>query len=103
MTTLPHHDANSFLLVGTLFSVIFFSSILYLSSVGVIIELTIIAFASWAEDVYYVRKMFIKRHRRLLNVLCTFSLHPVYRSSHPEVFCIKVVLRNFTKFTGKHL
>ena len=26
-----------------------------------------------------------------------------YRSSRPEVFCKKVVLRNFTKFTGKHL
>ena len=26
-----------------------------------------------------------------------------YRSSGPEVFCKKAVLRNFTKFTGKHL
>ena len=26
-----------------------------------------------------------------------------YGSSHPEVFCKKVVLKNFTKFTGKHL
>ena len=25
------------------------------------------------------------------------------RSSCPEVFCKKVVLRNFAKFTGKHL
>ena len=25
------------------------------------------------------------------------------RSSHPEVFCKKGVLRNFAKFTGKHL
>ena len=25
------------------------------------------------------------------------------KSSHPEVFCKKGVLRNFTKFTGKHL
>ena len=25
-----------------------------------------------------------------------------YRSSRPEVFCEKGVLRNFTKFTGKH-
>ena len=25
------------------------------------------------------------------------------RSSRPEVFCKKSVLRNFTKFTGKHL
>ena len=27
----------------------------------------------------------------------------ILRSSHPEVFCKKGVLRNFTKFTGKHL
>ena len=26
-----------------------------------------------------------------------------YGSSRPEVFCKKVVLENFTKFTGKHL
>ena len=26
-----------------------------------------------------------------------------YRSSCPEMFCRKGVLRNFTKFTGKHL
>ena len=27
----------------------------------------------------------------------------VFRSSHPNVFCKNVVLRNFTKFTGKYL
>ena len=27
----------------------------------------------------------------------------MYRSSRPEVFCKKGVLRNFAKFTGKHL
>ena len=26
-----------------------------------------------------------------------------FRSSHPEVFCKKGVLRIFTRFTGKHL
>ena len=26
-----------------------------------------------------------------------------FRSSRPEVFCEKGVLKNFTKFTGKHL
>ena len=31
----------------------------------------------------------------------TFVSRP--RNSHPEVFCKKVVLRNFPKFTGKHL
>ena len=30
-------------------------------------------------------------------------LSDVNRSSRPEVFCIKVVFRNFAKFTGKHL
>ena len=27
----------------------------------------------------------------------------MYRSSHPEMFCEKDVLRNFVKFTGKYL
>ena len=27
----------------------------------------------------------------------------MYRSSRPKVFCKKSVLRNFAKFTGKHL
>ena len=29
--------------------------------------------------------------------------HHNFRRSHPEVFCKKLVLRNFAKFTGKHL
>ena len=32
------------------------------------------------------------------NFICS-----IFRSSRPEVFCKKGVLRNFTKFTGKHL
>ena len=44
----------------------------------------------------YVQKFYI-----------TLQLHNCksisFRSSHPEVFCEKGVLRNFTKFTGKHL
>ena len=31
------------------------------------------------------------------------KLSQTYRSSRPQVFCEKGVLRNFTKFTGKHL
>ena len=31
------------------------------------------------------------------------SLLRNFRSSRPEVFCQKFVLRNFTKFTGKHM
>ena len=33
----------------------------------------------------------------------TLCVHPGCRSSRPEVFCKKFVLRNFTKFTGTHL
>ena len=33
----------------------------------------------------------------------SFLFHDLYRSSHPEVFCKKGVLRNFAKFTGKDL
>ena len=39
-------------------------------------------------------------------IILTMSLGLVSinnRSSRPEVFCKKRVLRNFTKFTGKHL
>ena len=32
-----------------------------------------------------------------------FSKHTLYRSSRPELFCEKGVLRSFAKFTGKHL
>ena len=35
--------------------------------------------------------------------IMVFVFKVFYRSSRPEVFCKKVVLRNFTKFTGKHL
>ena len=31
------------------------------------------------------------------------SMTTFFRSSRPEVFCKKGILRNFTKFTGKHL
>ena len=32
-----------------------------------------------------------------------FPDYKLYRSSHPEVFCKKGVLRNFAKLTGEHL
>ena len=35
--------------------------------------------------------------------LCCRQSLTWFRSSRPEVFCKKVVLRSFTKFTGKHL
>ena len=34
---------------------------------------------------------------------CMISHASDLRTSHPEVFCKKSVLRNFAKFTGKHL
>ena len=38
-----------------------------------------------------------------LDSFSNFDKLKPYRSSHLEVFCKKGVLRNFTKFTGKHL
>ena len=35
--------------------------------------------------------------------LSAFSVDSCCRSSRPEVFCKRGVLRNFAKFTGKHL
>ena len=32
-----------------------------------------------------------------------FEIHVHFRSTRPEVFCKKSVLRNFTKLRGKHL
>ena len=43
----------------------------------------------------------IFRHFRIK--LSNSSLEVLFRSSHPEVFCKKGILRSFTKFTGKHL
>ena len=34
---------------------------------------------------------------------CIMILEIINRNSRPEVFCKKGVLKNFTKFTGKHL
>ena len=41
--------------------------------------------------------------RYLFSVNTIFYWWETYRSSHPEVFCEKGVLGNFTKFTRKHL
>ena len=37
------------------------------------------------------------------NWVVILDTNEISRSSHPEVFCKKDVLRNFAKFTGKHL
>ena len=36
-------------------------------------------------------------------IFLLFGSWSLVRSSHPELFCRKGVLRNFAKFTGKHL
>ena len=54
-----------------------------------------------------VHKTLIRCLGLLLNVLCTFwfasYVQRVNRKQPPEVFHEKRVLKNFTKFTGKHL
>ena len=39
----------------------------------------------------------------IIGVFTLLHVHFSYRSSRPEVFCKWGVVRNFTKFTGKHL
>ena len=41
--------------------------------------------------------------QNLLKTLLLIFGSSMTRSSRPEVFCEKGVLRNFSKFTGKHL
>ena len=58
----------------------------------------------------YLKKYITQQSSRKLNLinmlLAEFVLSvlhlSIYRSSRPEVFCKKSVLRNITKFTGKH-
>ena len=70
---------------------------------------------------YRLRKTFRRRPGRLLNILCTFNLRPVStgmpldlyallnviislsRSSHRKCSVKKCPLKNFAKFTGKHV
>ena len=48
------------------------------------------------NKIYYLDKIY------LCFAKIKFSKHTLYRSSRPEVFCKKGVLRNFAKFTEKH-
>ena len=60
--------------------------------------------ASWKKSLFkhffespqQVRRVFVFQNRDNIHTCLS-------RSSRPEVFCKKGVLRNFTKFTGKHL
>ena len=55
----------------------------------------------WCEN---ERKKFFKIFLLLqLHLLQLTAKHRTTRSSRPEVFCKKGVLRNFAKVTGKHL
>ena len=38
-----------------------------------------------------------------VKIIVDVEFHFLFRSSSPDVFCEKGVLRNFAKFTGKHL
>ena len=54
----------------------------------------------------YDRLIFMQKtlKRYLFYKICKSLRHSrIRRSSRPDVFCEKVVLRNFAKFTGKHL
>ena len=51
----------------------------------------------YQSKIYYLDKIYLYLAK------IKFSEHTPYRSSRPEVFCKKAVLRNFAKFTGKHL
>ena len=44
-----------------------------------------------------------KKYGSVKLVVIFITFYNICRSSRPEVFCKKGVLRNFTKFTGKHL
>ena len=48
------------------------------------------------------KKMQAKENERVI-WFWIFTRKCYYRSSHPEVLCKEGVLKNFTKFTGKHL
>ena len=44
-----------------------------------------------------------QRYYIILDIKCLIWMLKTDRSSRPEVFCNKGVVRNFAKFTGKHL
>ena len=60
---------------------------------------------SWVEAIFFLRHIVLpdKVLRRPQNDLDLDFIVIVDRSSSPEVICKKGVLRNFAKFTGKHL
>ena len=63
-------------------------------------------FALVADYVFFARSLYKQHH---LHSSINFATHKIkpgtlkVRSSPPEMFCEKGVLRNFAKFTGKHV
>ena len=64
----------------------------YLSMYG-LSSLTFVPSVSWTDTSPTEIRILLK----------SIQKHIQNRSSRPEVFCKKGVLRNFAKFTGKHL
>ena len=52
----------------------------------------------------FLRKCFrVYKSSKPKNRFYSIFIKIMYRNSHPEVFYKSIVLRNFTKFIGKHL
>ena len=65
---------------------------------------------TWHQNVSMKFKVFIKKvlEKKGPSIIVSSYNHKLRylqtdRSSRPEVFCEKIVLKDFTKFTGKHL
>ena len=58
-------------------------------------------FVCYILDIYYSLNR--PKFGSLFMQHCRYVQKNKDRSSRPEVFCKKIVLRNFAKFTGKHL
>ena len=58
-----------------------------------------------SSDNHYTKKPTQSKLKpfHVTSVFKWYRKRPVARSSRPDVFCKKVVLKNFTIFTGKHL
>ena len=66
---------------------------------------TYLALCTWSICQYKTEATYIHEGdvTSWLTFLWKSSVAWICRSSRPEVFCKKAVLRNFAKFTGKHL
>ena len=63
-------------------------------------------FTKFKKDILYIKKKVIGKDRQdgeYKKKIENMVRRSDCRSSRPEMFCKKGVLRNFAKFTGKHL